>query len=168
MTSANLARARAARHLDQMIAARAPGASPPEVSRPAKAVALGEPLGFITIPRIAVKTVVVEGDNDAELAFAAGHVPGTALPGVSGNVALAGHRDGVFSRLGRVRVGDLILLKTPAATYRYAVESTRIVPPTDVAVLDPVGRPTLTLITCFPFHYVGPAPKRFIVRADLL
>ena len=110
----------------------------------------------------------MEGDDDLTLAFAAGHIPGTALPGAGGNVALAGHRDGVFSHLGRVRTGDLIRVTTPAATYRYGVESTRVVQPEDVGVLESGIQPTLTLITCYPFSYVGAAPERFIVRARLL
>ena len=168
MASASLASARAGRRLQHAISAQTRVASPGASNAPAPAVQVGDPLGWISIPRIGVKTVIVEGDDDLTLSFAAGHIPGTALPGASGNLSLAGHRDSVFSGLGRVHNGDLIVVTTPVATYRYAVESTRVVQPEDVGVLSPGGKPALTLITCYPFGYVGPAPQRFIVRATLL
>jgi sortase A len=167
MVSSALASARAARRLE-LVATGAGVTSRHGVDRRAPAVHTGDPLGWVAIPRIGIKTVIVEGDDDFTLSFAAGHVPGTTLPGMSGNAALAGHRDGVFRRLGQVRKGDLVVVTTPAATYRYAVESTHVVKPDCVRVLDAGSQATLTLITCFPFRYVGAAPERFIVRARLL
>ncbi len=152
------------RRLDRLIAAGTPASA---VSR-AVAVGLGDPIGRVEIPRIGVGTVIVEGDGDLTLAYAAGHIPGTALPGGAGNAALAGHRDGVFRGLARIRRGDLISITTLSGKYRYAVDSLRVVKPEDVSVLRPTRRPTLTLVTCYPFRYIGPAPERFIVKAQLV
>ena len=96
---------------------------------------------------------------------AAGHIKGTALPGTSGNVGIAGHRDTLFRPLRHIRQDDVITLTTLQGLYRYRVVSTKVVSPYDVAVLNPDGREILTLVTCYPFHFVGPAPDRFIVRA---
>jgi sortase A len=159
---AGWASAGASRRLDRLIAS-----APLPPGRPV-APQTGDPLGRISIPRVGVATVVVEGDDDLTLSFAAGHIPGTALPGEPGNAGLAGHRDGVFRGLARIRRGDLVSLTTPAGTFRYTVESLRVVEPEDTAVLHPTRRPTLTLVTCYPFHYIGPAPKRFVVRAVLV
>jgi len=97
-----------------------------------------------------------------------GHIPGTALPGNVGNVGLAGHRDTFFRALRNIQADDTIEMQTTAGTYRYVVKSTRIVTPRDVSVLQASGGETLTLVTCYPFYYVGSAPKRFIVHAALL
>jgi sortase A len=110
--------------------------------------------------------VVVEGDDATDLQLAPGHIPGTALPGEHGNVGIAGHRDTFFRPLQFIREGDIIALATPNGTYRYRVISTEIVTPDDVQVLDPTKTDVLTLVTCYPFYFVGSAPKRFIVRAD--
>ncbi len=150
------AAARAGSRLDRMTAAS-------KVARPK----IGEPLGRIAIPRLGLETVIVEGDGDLELSYAAGHVPGTALPGASGNVAMAGHRDSVFARLARVRRGDAIVVTTPDARYRYVVSSAQVVGPDATWVLDSTAGASLTLVTCYPFRYVGPAPRRFVVRATL-
>ncbi len=123
------------------------------------------PLGRIEIPRIGVSAIVEEGDADPTLLDAVGHIPGTALPGADGNAALAGHRDTYFRHLEDVQDGDEIWFTTMTAIYKYRVESTRVVDPSDVSVLASTGHPQLTLVTCYPFHYVGPAPKRFIVVA---
>jgi sortase A len=125
----------------------------------------GGVIGEILIPRLGLTAVVVQGDSAAVLQRAVGHLADTALPGESGNVVLAGHRDTFFRPLKRVRAGDAITLKTRNGDFEYLVESTAVVPPGDVQVLQPTGGRTLTLITCFPFSYVGPAPDRFIVRA---
>jgi sortase A len=104
-------------------------------------------------------------DSAAILRRAVGHLARTAWPGEAGNVVLAGHRDTFFRPLKRVQVGDAITLKTRIGDFEYLVESTAVVPPTDVQVLQPTGGRTLTLITCFPFTYLGSAPNRFVVRA---
>lgn len=125
----------------------------------------GEPVGRLDIPRLGLSVMVAEGIEPKVLRKAAGHIPGTPLPGDSGNVALAGHRDRHFRPLKDVAPGDEVLLTTPTGSFRYRVEWTRIVAPEDVHVLDPTDDPTLTLVTCYPFYYVGNAPDRFVVRA---
>lgn len=126
------------------------------------------PLGKINIPRIGVSSVILEGTDKDVLALSVGHVPGTALPGSDGNVALAAHRDTFFRGLEHVRLGDDIRLVSMRGDRDYRVDTTRVVAPTDVSVLKETGEPTLTLITCYPFHYIGPAPRRFIVQAHLI
>jgi sortase A len=125
----------------------------------------GGVIGEIQVPRLNLKAIVVQGDSHAILRHAVGHIPDTSLPGQSGNVALAGHRDTFFRPLRHIRVGDSIHLKTLQGDFIYQVESTAVVPATAVEVLNPTKSRTLTLITCFPFDYVGPAPNRFVVRA---
>ena len=128
-------------------------------------VAEGDVIGQIEVPRLGLNAVVVQGDSDDVLRRAVGHVPETALPGQTGNIALAGHRDTIFRPLRDIRVGDMITLKTLAGAHTYQVNFTEVVPPTDIEVLQSRGENELTLITCFPFHYIGHAPNRFIVRA---
>jgi sortase A len=125
----------------------------------------GGPIGEIRIPRLGLAAMVLQGDSTAVLRHAVGHLAETALPGESGNVVLAGHRDTLFRPLESVQVGDVITLNTRGGAFTYMVESTRVVPPTDLQVIQATGRRTLTLITCFPFAYIGSAPNRFIVRA---
>lgn len=126
---------------------------------------IGEPLGRLEIPRLGLEVMVAEGTRGSVLRRGAGHLPDTPLPGDTGNVAVAGHRDRHFRPLKDVAPGDEVLLTTPQGTFRYRVEWTRIVAPRDVEVLDPTDQPTLTLVTCYPFYFVGNAPDRFIVRA---
>jgi sortase A len=125
----------------------------------------GDSIGEIQIPRLGLTAILVQGESATILQRAVGHLADTALPGESGNVVLAGHRDTFFRPLKRVQIGDAITLKTLSGDFEYLVESTAIVAPTDIQVLQPTGGRTLTLITCFPFSYVGSAPARFIVRA---
>ncbi|HYM12742.1 MAG TPA: class D sortase [Bryobacterales bacterium] len=125
----------------------------------------GSVIGRIDIPRIGVSVMVVEGVQARNLKVAAGHIPGTALPGEEGNVGIAGHRDTFFRKLREVRASDVITLTTLYGSYQYSVESTRVVEPGDVQVLRPSSAAILTLVTCYPFYYVGSAPGRFIVRA---
>lgn len=128
-------------------------------------VAEGGVIGEIDVPRLGIQTMVVEGDSNKILRRAVGHMPETPLPWESGNVALAGHRDSFFRPLRNVRSGDAITLKTVNGDFQYEVESTEVVPANDMHVLDASSGRTLTLITCFPFYYIGSAPNRFIVRA---
>jgi sortase A len=123
-------------------------------------------VGSLEIPRIGVSVMVVEGVDGSDLKRAVGHIPGTALPWESGNVGLAGHRDTFFRPLRLIQRDDTITVSTLQGAYRYRVESTSVVRPQDIQVLYPTGRDSLTLVTCFPFEYVGSAPKRFIVRAE--
>jgi sortase A len=127
--------------------------------------ATGSMLGRIEIPRLGVSAVVRAGSDARTLHLAVGHIPGTALPGEEGNVGLAGHRDTFFKRLRDIDTGDIIRVVMPDGVFEYAVERTTIVMPADVWVLDPTAEPALTLVTCYPFNYVGSAPQRFIVRA---
>jgi sortase A len=112
--------------------------------------------------------MVLEGTDPWTLNRAVGHIERTAFPGRTGNVGISAHRDGFFRNLGHISKGDEISLVTTEKTYTYAVESTQIVNPRDVEVLAPSDRPVLTLVTCFPFHFVGDAPQRFIVKAELV
>ncbi len=125
----------------------------------------GGVIGEIDVPRLGIQTMVVEGDSNGILRRAVGHIPETPLPWESGNAALAGHRDSFFRPLRNARSGDAITLKTVNGDFQYEVESTEVVPANDMHVLDASSGHTLTLITCFPFYYVGSAPNRFIVRA---
>jgi len=122
-------------------------------------------IGRLEIPSLHLVAMVREGADAGTLRRAVGHIPGTALPGRRGNVALAGHRDTFFRALRGIQVHDAIELETTSGTYQYQVESTRVVGPRDVQVLASSPDASLTLVTCYPFYYVGSAPKRFIVRA---
>ena len=131
----------------------------------APVVVEGATIGEIQISRLGLAAIVVQGDAANILQRAIGHLAESALPGESGNVVLAGHRDTFFRPLKRIRVGDTIRLRTVKGDFEYEVESTAVVSPDAIEVLQPTGGRTLTLITCFPFGFVGPAPNRFIVRA---
>jgi len=130
------------------------------VSDPAPA-----PLAVLRIPKIGLEVPVLPGTDDRTLDRAVGHIEGTAQPGTDGNSGLAGHRDGFFRGLKDITAGDEIALDTLTGTQVYRVERTWGVKPDDVSVLDPTATSTLTLVTCYPFYYVGSAPRRFIVRA---
>lgn len=125
----------------------------------------GGVIGQIQVPRLHLQAIVVQGSSHTILRRAVGHIPETALPGEQGNVALAGHRDTFFRPLRNIRLGDAITLKTPGGDFQYRVESTEVVAATEVGVLAASTGRTLTLITCFPFNYIGSAPNRFVVRA---
>jgi len=123
-------------------------------------------IGILDVPRLGLSVMVIEGVSKTTLRRAAGHIPGTALPGQPGNVGISAHRDTFFRPLRNIRQNDVITVSTPLGEYRYRVVSTRIVSPSDVAVLDRSEEEILTLVTCYPFYFVGSAPKRFIVRAQ--
>ena len=127
----------------------------------------GSVIAQLRAPALQLSTVVLEGSDEQTLARAAGHIEDTSLPGPQGNIGIAGHRDTIFRALRRAQVGDEFDLVTPEGEYRYRVTRTLIVDPDDVYVLDPTGTPTLTLVTCWPFEFIGHAPKRFIVQAQL-
>jgi LPXTG-site transpeptidase (sortase) family protein len=129
-------------------------------------VTLGKPIGLLEIPRLGLTSVVIEGDDVAALLFGVGHLADTPLPWHGGNSVLAAHRDTFFRPLAGIRRNDLIKFSTADAEFEYVVKETMIVESTDVEVLDPTDTATLTLITCYPFDYIGPAPNRFIVRAE--
>jgi len=125
----------------------------------------GFPLGRIEIGAIGLEVMILEGIENETLQRAVGHIPGTSLPGQEGNVAIAGHRDTFFRGLRNIQKDDEITLTTLNGSYRYRVDSIRVVEPEDVEVLDDSDEPVLTLVTCYPFYFVGAAPQRFIVRA---
>ncbi len=122
-------------------------------------------VGKVEIPRLNIDAVVREGVDTKTLALAVGHVPDTPRPGQPGNVAIAAHRDTFFRNVRNIRKGDSIRMVTPTGNFEYVVESTKIVDPSDVKVLDPTPSKMLTIVTCYPFNWIGPAPNRFIVRA---
>lgn len=124
------------------------------------------PIGRLEIPRIGLSTVVMEGDDEQTLNVAVGHLPDTPLPWQEGNAALAGHRDTFFRPLRRLQDGDEVRLVTPRGTFRYRTTRQVVVEPEELWVLDPSPAAALTLITCYPFDFVGPAPRRFVVHAE--
>jgi sortase A len=128
---------------------------------------LGETVAKLVIPRLDTELYVVEGDDTVDLRRGPGHLPGTAMPGANGNCIIAGHRDTHFRVLKDIKEGDDIVLETDSGKYLYRVESTRVVWPNNKAPLKPSTEAVLNLITCYPFYYVGSAPKRFVVEARL-
>ena len=159
------------RELDAILTSRASSAitdsASTPVSRRRQPPIAGSAMGRVEIPRLGVSAVVRAGSDARTLRLAVGYSPGTALPGELGNLGLAGHRDTFFQRLREIRADDEIRVATPEGTFSYRVERTLIVNPADIWVLDPTTTATLTLVTCYPFTYVGSAPQRFIVRATL-
>jgi sortase A len=123
-------------------------------------------IGRLEIPRLGLSAMVIEGTSGRTLRRAIGHISGTALPGQPGNVGISGHRDTFFRPLRNIQRNDIITLTTLFGEYHYRVVSTRVVGPSNVAVLDSGGDEMLTLVTCYPFYFVGSAPNRFIVRAE--
>jgi sortase A len=123
-------------------------------------------VGRLEVRRVGLSAMVVEGTTRADLRRAAGHIPGTGMPGVAGNVGIAAHRDTFFRPLRNIRKNDIVTLTTVHAEYRYRVVSTQVVDPGDVSVLEASDQEILTLVTCYPFYFVGSAPDRFIVRAE--
>jgi len=162
---------RESRELDRLLRDRqvaSQGTPQPEIStapKTAPAVAIDGLIGRLEIPRLLLSAVVAEGIDKTTLRRGVGHIPGTALPGHPGNVGLAGHRDTFFRPLKDLKINDEVEFSTLAGNFKYEVESVRVVDPDNVGVLAPSGHNVLTLVTCYPFYYVGPAPKRWIVRA---
>jgi len=127
----------------------------------------GETLAVLRIPTRNIEVPVFDSTDEAALNRGSGHVTGTALPGEKGNVAIAAHRDGFFRGLKDIEIGDEIELVTFAGQQTYRVSDLQIVDPLDVSVLEQVDNDVVTLITCYPFYYMGSAPERFVVRAAL-
>jgi sortase A len=148
-------------------AASLPVAAPaaPKVRVPRPNVAEGGRLGRFEMPRLGLSYEVLEGTSDRTLDKGLGRVANTGWIGESGNIGIAGHRNTHFRKLEWAREGDEIILSSDRGRFRYKVEWARLHQPADVFVLDPAQGPAITLITCFPFEYVGSAPLRFIVRA---
>jgi sortase A len=179
----------AAREFDALPAASAPANVPPETpasdaaspaafptvtangtvppSKPIPAPRPGDAIAKLMIPRLDAELYVVEGDGARELRRGPGHLTGTAFPGENGNCVIAGHRDTHFRMLKDVHAGDDIVVKTAAGQFLYRVKNTRVVSPTDTTALQPTPDAELNLVTCYPFYYVGAAPKRYVVEAEL-
>jgi sortase A len=149
--------------LERILAARIAFSIPP---KPLPPVVKGDLIGLIKIPRLSLSVIVIEGTSARILRRAAGHIPGTAFPGQPGNVGISAHRDTFFQPLQNIRTNDVITFTTLLGEFRYRVISTKVVSPNDVAVLKAGRNEILTLVTCYPFYFVGPAPDRFIVRAE--
>ena len=165
-----LYQAQAGRAIDRSIRERGEAGPAPRSSLPrseAGPVRSG-PLARLKIPSVGLSAMVLEGSDETSLIRGIGHIEGTARPGEAGNVGLAGHRDSFFRSLSRIRRNSAIDLTTPdGRELRYRVESIDVVEPERVDVLAPTDVPTLTLVTCYPFSYFGPAPLRYVVRATL-
>lgn len=142
------------------------GAGAPNQPRIAQRLPTFALIGRVEVPRLGLSAIVREGVDSSTLRKAVGHMPSTPLPGQLGNSALAAHRDTLFRKLRDIRKDDRITVQTVDGNYDYVVESLKIVDPSDVGVLKATqGDRLLTLITCYPFNYIGSAPHRFIVRA---
>ena len=128
----------------------------------------GDYLGKITIPALKETLPIYQGTENAQLKMGIGHYERSVLPGVTDNSVLSGHRDSVFSQLGRLKVGQLLTVETVAGKFTYKISRFRIVGANDRTVIVPTKTAVLTLTTCYPFNYIGSAPKRFIVSADLV
>ena len=167
------------RELDAILSSAVPTPIPPGTERAGAArssttvnlsrprPAAGTALGRLEIPRLGVSAIVRAGSDSKTLRLAVGHIGGTALPGELGNIGLAAHRDTFFRRLGEIRPDDQVRLVTREGVFVYRVQGTKVVEPRETWVLSPTNEPALTLVTCYPFRYVGSAPQRFIVRASL-
>jgi len=129
--------------------------------RPARGMLLAK----LQVPRLNMSVVVLEGSDDATLKKGPGHIEETAFPGELGNVGIAGHRDTHFRPLRNIRINDKVIVTTKTSTIEYFIDSVDIIHPTDMEILDPTSGPTLTLVTCYPFEFIGNAPMRFIIRA---
>jgi sortase A len=138
----------------------------PRGNRPKTAFKPGDVLGRLDIPSLGLSVAVLQGTGSRMLRLGTGHIEGTPLPGEAGNSGIAGHRDTFFRALKDIRKNDEIQLQTATGLSRYAVDWVKIVPPDDLSVLAPSTGSSLTLVTCYPFYFVGPAPKRFVVRAS--
>lgn len=129
---------------------------------------LDAPLAVLRVPRLGLEAPLLEGTDDVTLNRGLGHIPGTSRPGERGNVGIAGHRDGFFRILKDIAAGDRIELLMPKGTEEYVVDQIGLVKPEDVSVLQLRPQPSLTLVTCYPFYYIGSAPQRYIVHASIV
>jgi sortase A len=129
---------------------------------------VGDVIGTLSIPKIKKTINLIEGTGTKELKLGVGHYVGSVLPGVSDNSVLAGHRDSVFRNLGQIKIGDLMTVRTTYGTFVYEVHKIRIVNANDRTVIVPTQDAVLTLSTCYPFRFIGNAPKRYVVQAGLV
>jgi sortase A len=145
-----------------------PAVTGPSAPAPAAAPATGSWVARLDAPTVRLSATVLEGSDEATLDRGAGHLEDTPLPGQPGNVGIAGHRDTTFRAVRHLRTGDPLELTTRDRVYRYLITRTFIVDPKDVYVLDPGEQPMLTLVTCYPFEFIGHAPRRYIIQAVLV
>jgi len=136
-----------------------------ETEYPRLALKEGDVLGRLEIPRIGISVVVLQGTTSHTLRLGVGHIEGTALPGEAGNIGIAGHRDTYFRTLKNIRRDDEILLQTATGIAKYEVDWIQITAPGDGGIVLPSTKSALTLVTCYPFHYIGAAPERYVVHA---
>jgi len=160
LAGARLYQAAANRSLDAQIDTKVHGSN-----GSAAVVREGDVLGRIRIERLDLEVAVLEGTTAETLRLGVGHIEGTALPDEAGNIGIAGHRDTFFRALKDIRTNDEIQLQTATGLNRYQVDWVRIVAPSEIGVLAPSAASTLTLVTCYPFYFIGSAPRRFIVHA---
>ncbi|MGP0018409.1 MAG: class D sortase [Candidatus Sulfotelmatobacter sp.] len=137
----------------------------PHESQPKPAIKPGDVLGRLDIPRLGLSVAVLQGTGSRMLRRGTGHIEGTPLPGEAGNSGIAGHRDTFFRGLKDIRKNDEIQFQTSTELFRFVVDWAKVVAPNDLSVLAPSTESSLTLVTCYPFYFVGPAPSRFVVRA---
>ena len=137
------------------------------VSTPAPETA-GDTLTRLSVPKINLESVVVEGTSHSALLIGPGHLQDTPAPGESGNSVISGHRDTFFRHLNDLQMGDEVLVQRGGKTFTYKVTGKRVVEPTDLSVIAPTKDPEMTLITCYPTYYIGPAPKRLVVFSKLV
>ncbi len=142
--------------------------APPSAVYASIKIKRGDYLGSITIPVLKSTLPIYEGTEDAQLKMGVGHFEGSVLPGLADNSVLSGHRDSVFSQLGKLKVGQFVTVETVAGTFTYKISGFRIVGANDRTVIVPTKTAVLTLTTCYPFRFIGNAPQRFIVSADLV
>jgi sortase A len=162
---AEISQSKADQYLVRRIPQGIPQGSPHAAPEPAHPLAEGDILGRIRIPRLGLSAVILEGTKSRTLRLGVGHIRGTAIPGKHGNTAIAGHRDIFFRSLKGIHADDEIQLETEDGSNRYLVDWARVVAPEDISVLDSTSESALTLVTCYPFYFIGAAPKRFVVRA---
>jgi sortase A len=161
LLDAGLYQASARRDLDRQIQTE----KQPHEIQPKPAIKPGDLLGRLDIPRLGLSVAVLQGTRSRMLRLGTGHIEGTPLPGEAGNSGIAGHRDTFFRGLKDIRKNDEIQFQAATGLIRYEVDWVKVVAPDDLSVLAPSTESALTLVTCYPFYFVGPAPKRFVVRA---
>ena len=137
----------------------------PHEIQPKPAIKPGDVLGRLDVPRLGLSVAVLQGTGPRMLRLGTGHIESTPLPGEAGNSGIAGHRDTFFRGLKDIHRNDEIQVQTPTGLFRYEVDWVKVVAPDDLSVLAPSTESALTLVTCYPFYFVGPAPKRLVVRA---
>jgi len=142
-------------------------ATPPAVIY-ARYPAKGEVMGSLSIPALKQKLPIIEGTSDADLKKGVGHFIQSVLPGAQDNCVLSGHRDTVFSKLGQLEIGDVFITQTAAGTFTYGIRRIRIVGKNDRTVIVPTDHAVLTVTTCYPFYFIGSAPDRYVLSADLV